>query len=306
MPGCSSRPAAPGVAVPEAPVSGDLSGYSHAAEVQRGELVAKLLALAIQQQVAAAEQLRRIALLESVFDSMAESVVVVDRAGELVRWNRTAARGGRLPPPRGLQREHLPAHFGLYLPGSDTPCPSDELPISRALTGRTAEKMDLVLRTPGAEDINLSTTARQVITPSGEVLGAVSVMRDVTAERRVSLALARAREDLRRVLDGVPSAIGVVREGTLVYANPASAALIGMPSTESMVGRPVDDFLLPLFRMRSAFLPGSKRLTGSRQLLQLLAIFQELTDFPELAGFHVAVRGMSVMTSVFDENGVDE
>ena len=56
----------------------------------------------------------------------------------------------------------------------------------------------------------------------------------------------------------------------------------------------------------SAFLPRRKGLTGSRQLLELLAIFQELADFAELASFHVAVRGMTMMPGVFDEDRIDE
>jgi len=70
--------------------------------------------------------------------------------------------------------------------------------------------------------------------PRGAVLGAVAIVRE-----------AREREEsIRHFMERAPDPITVVRNGRVLYANPAALALLGY-SLEEVVGRHVDDFIHP-------------------------------------------------------------
>jgi len=68
----------------------------------------------------------------------------------------------------------------------------------------------------------------------GELVGYVAMVADVTRERAARLAVHGAREDLRRVIEGSPEGIAVVRDGRWVFVNRALAQTLGYASGDAL------------------------------------------------------------------------
>jgi PAS domain S-box-containing protein len=65
------------------------------------------------------------------------------------------------------------------------------------------------------------------------------------ALRESADALRESEERYRRLVEGAPDAIAVHRDGQILYANPAAAALVGAPDAASLVGRSIMEFVHP-------------------------------------------------------------
>ncbi|GGK02755.1 hypothetical protein GCM10010123_35900 [Pilimelia anulata] len=134
-------------------------------------------------------------LLGAILDSISDGVGVVDADGEFLLHNPAAremlgAAADRDGP------EHWQEHYGILRPDGETPFPTDELPLVRALRGEATEQVPMVLR-------NAAHPAGLHISVSGRPLrglgqsGAVAVFHDISR--------ARATEERLRELDRMKS-----------------------------------------------------------------------------------------------------
>jgi len=79
----------------------------------------------------------------------------------------------------------------------------------------------------------------------GNVVGVVSVARDITKRKQAEEAL-RASEQTRRLLiDESPLGIAIIRNGIRVYANPALARMYGFETQDELMSRPATEFIDP-------------------------------------------------------------
>ena len=107
-------------------------------------------------------------VLRSILDSMAEGVLVSDEHGAVTHSNHAASRILRAPPE------------ALHAAVRERP----ELPLSKALQGESVDGVEIRLRDgDAAEGTWLSASARPLVDDAGAVHGAVTVFRDVTAEK---------------------------------------------------------------------------------------------------------------------------
>jgi PAS domain S-box-containing protein len=138
--------------------------------------------------------------------------------------------------------------------GDGSPRPVQEAPPLRALAGEVVYGEDEIVRSPGSGELRYrEVNSSPVRDAGGNIIGAVSVVRDVTerkrAEEALRVALDRA-EWLGRFPEENPSPmVRVSRDGSVLYRNPAAAEL---PGWACEVGRPAPDALLPLIRQAIA------------------------------------------------------
>ena len=125
-------------------------------------------------------------LLESVLASMDELVTVFDATGNVVLSNAP------LRPLAEPREASAPARDGtVFLPDQRTLCPVAVLPHLQALRGVRVQQLELFVReAPGSlaghwESVN----AAPLLDGHGQVTGAVTVSRDVTASREASQQL---------------------------------------------------------------------------------------------------------------------
>lgn len=148
-----------------------------ALSVGRGEIL-QLGERLVRSERAATEQA---AMVGTIVNTMADGVSVLDATGAVVLRNPAAQ--GLVGDPRRDPDGHVDVDaYGLrHLDGSAIS--PDEMPVALALSGRTVEKAELILRNaqvPGGR--RLEVTARPL--PGGDPPLVVVVFHDVTAERR--------------------------------------------------------------------------------------------------------------------------
>jgi diguanylate cyclase (GGDEF)-like protein len=118
------------------------------------------------------------ALLAGVFDGMSDAVFAADADGKVVLVNEAGRRAfgnrTRVSAPGTVAA-------GVYLPDQETPCPSEDLPLARALRGEVVRDVELFIRSPEQPAGRwYSVNATPLVDRDGRVCGAVAVGREVT------------------------------------------------------------------------------------------------------------------------------
>jgi diguanylate cyclase (GGDEF)-like protein/PAS domain S-box-containing protein len=137
---------------------------------------------------------RQTAILQSILNSMGDGVVVVDMDGNLMHHNPAAQHilGSQIAEllPR------VPAQASTFRkPDQLTTYQAHELPLAQALQGHDTDGMELfVAPTQDSPGQWLSVTARPLQEPQSALVGAVGVVRDISAAKQVELALRESEE----------------------------------------------------------------------------------------------------------------
>jgi PAS domain S-box-containing protein len=171
--------------------------------------------------------------LEPILQTISDGIVVVDHNGAFLVFNEAAERilgVGSLD----AQPDQWPEAYGLFLPDRVTPYPAEQLPLARAAGGEAVHDTEIYVRGPYRPDGTLiSVTAMPWRDPSGELLGAVAVFRDVTAHRN-------ADDTVRRLSNAVEQTADAIyitdRNGVVEYVNPGFERITGY-AKEEVLGR---------------------------------------------------------------------
>jgi PAS domain S-box-containing protein len=149
----------------------------------------------INQRLVASEAdlLRHIRILESVLNSSTEGVIVADRNGRFLMFSPAAREMIGIGATEGGPDEWT-ASYGVFLPDTTTPYPTDDLPLVRAIRGEPTDAVEMFIRNPSRKDgVWLSISGRPLRDASGAVIGGVIVARDITQDRWAK----KASEELR-------------------------------------------------------------------------------------------------------------
>jgi PAS domain S-box-containing protein len=166
-----------------------------------------------------------------ILESIADGVVVADRQGQFLLWNRNAEQiVGSGPEP--VSPDRWASHFGVFRDESGEPLPADELPLLRAIRGEPTVDAELYLRHPSRSEGRWTrVTARPLHDARGETAGAVAVLVDITEEKRLRTRLQGHRAELvrfgRRVLGAeiASSAAHQLSQPIAAISNYAGAAV---------------------------------------------------------------------------------
>ena len=123
---------------------------------------------------------RRATELETIINSIADSVVIYGTAGEVVRINRTAEKLFGYPETEsGRQLAEWVNTMKAQTP-EGKPFPPEDTPPARALRGETVRGLVMVIRPPVGTTLWLSASAAPIRTSDGRLLGAVATFTDIT------------------------------------------------------------------------------------------------------------------------------
>ncbi len=159
-----------------------------AVEDRRGVLEHRVVVQTADLLRSERDVMKQTRLLELVLEGISEGVIVVDRNGRPIQINPEFRRIWGVPP--GV----VPAdHAALRRMGTGRrllrdgllPCPDDQLPLIRALRGESVSEETYLLTGAGSvPDIWLAKSARPLRDGDGNPIGAVALVRDITAARR--------------------------------------------------------------------------------------------------------------------------
>jgi PAS domain S-box-containing protein len=209
--------------------AGELNGAFDAMALRLAERAA-------QRDSAMAELQHQKNLLESVLESMAEGVLVVDAQGRVAHANEAARRilPGTLDGPDlgvdGSGGGSAPGQaddWDLYSVDGTTPCAPEDRPSARALRGETVESFRLLAHVPRADGraTILQGSARPIVMPEGEASGAVVVFSDHTDAHHAELALRDSEFRYRTLFMANPHPMWVFDAKTLRFLNVNDAAV---------------------------------------------------------------------------------
>ncbi len=134
--------------------------------------------------------------VEAILQSIGDCVAVADEHGKLQLFNAAAEELLGLGPtdePAG----QWSSTYGIFLPDGETLCPTEQLPLVRAVRGEQVSRMELVIRSPRHETpISILARAQPIRDDDGFMCGGVVVFHDISEQKRAEEEILRARDDL--------------------------------------------------------------------------------------------------------------
>jgi PAS domain S-box-containing protein len=175
-------------------------------------------------------------LFSSAVESSNDAVVTISLDGTITGWNPAAARlfGYRAAEAVGK--------------GIDLIFPADRIVEMHDLLRRigqdeTIEHYETVQLRKDGHPVEVSLSISPIKTPSGAIIGAFKIARDITESKRTQQALSQQLEERRRIFETSQDLILVTdRKGVLVQVSPSAENILGY-APEQMIGHSAIDFI---------------------------------------------------------------
>ncbi|MCW5313410.1 AAA family ATPase [Nostoc sp. KVJ3] len=143
--------------------------------------------------------------LNAIIHNITDGIVVCDASGKLTLFNNATCEFHGLPI-KSLPPEQWAEHFNLYQSDGKTPLSTTEIPLFRAFQGEIVENAEMVIVPKYGSTRILLASGQAIVDSSGNKLGAVVVMRDISSHKKAGLALQQKSLDLEQALKGLQQA----------------------------------------------------------------------------------------------------
>ncbi|TLY66717.1 MAG: PAS domain S-box protein [Gammaproteobacteria bacterium] len=116
----------------------------------------------------------------------------------MTHYNRAAIELFGIPSGdgAGLARDPYPLTSDVFRTDRTTPVPADERPLARALRGHEVSDAEFVVVRPDGAARTALSSARRLVGPAGQALGAVAVVQDITERRQADEELEQVHKQL--------------------------------------------------------------------------------------------------------------
>lgn len=193
--------------------------------------------------VAAAEARREKEWLATVLNSIGDEVYFTDPEGRYLYANSAALKQFGDRPLQGVAVAEVVSALGV-LRADGSPRQIEEFPALRALKGEVIRNEEQIVRSPLMRELrHRQVSSAPVRDTHGTIIGAVSVVRDITENHEREQHLRQVEREHAELLDISSDAIFVWElEGAIQYWNRGAEELYGFSSAEA-VGRVSHDLL---------------------------------------------------------------
>jgi PAS domain S-box-containing protein len=118
-------------------------------------------------------------ILDAILESIDDGIVVCNREGELILFNRAGRKIYGLPV-NFVADEDFQTYCEIFSSDGRTPLEKRDTPLCKALAGEMISNMEMVIAPKNATNRIVLTAGRNLIDKDGEKLGAVISLRDIT------------------------------------------------------------------------------------------------------------------------------
>jgi len=173
--------------------------------------------------------------LSSLVNSITDEVWFADAQKNFTLANPAALREFGYSSANPINVEELARSLNVYRPDG-SPRPVEEAPPLRALRGEVVQNMEEIVRTPVKGELRYrQVNAAPVRDVSGNIIGSVSVVRDITERKRMEDVLRENEEKYRGLIQNSKDSIAVIdMKGNVMFANKATEKLTGYTLSEGM------------------------------------------------------------------------
>jgi PAS domain S-box-containing protein len=146
----------------------------------------------------AAALLQNQTLLATVIAELPLALLACDVTGRVTHYNRAAVDLFGIPAedPAALPRDAHPITSHVYQLDGTTPVPPGDRPLARALRGDNVSDTEFVVVTPTGAVRTAVSSARRLLGPAEQALGAVAVVQDITERRLAEQELEQVHKQL--------------------------------------------------------------------------------------------------------------
>jgi PAS domain S-box-containing protein len=182
-------------------------------------------------------------LLSAILNGISEGVIIADASGHLLHFSPYAQKLTGIGVT-GSSPNEWSEHYGLFYSDMCTLCPSEKLPLSRALQGEEAPEGDLFVRNaliPNGQHVHAN--ARPVRDSEGKLLGAIVSLRDTHGQRQAEAERRRTEQRYRLIVEAAQEGIWTIDpQHRTTYANRYLAEMFGY-TVDEMMGKHINDFM---------------------------------------------------------------
>jgi PAS domain S-box-containing protein len=222
-------------------------------EDERARLLAQIEQARHQAEELARETQLANGMLYTLIETMPAGVTVADADGAIILTNRMAnaivggAVTGTAYGPRGGYTLHR-------IDGS--PFPAEELPLPRAIQrGEVTKNIEALVRRKDGVEVAILTAASPVYDESGHIISGVTVMQDITADKRLQQELQESEETARALMNASPeSGFLVDTLGKVLAANEIAAQRLHTTVSQLIGAYAAELFPSQVATSRSAYL----------------------------------------------------
>jgi PAS domain S-box-containing protein len=169
--------------------------------------------------------------LEALLANASDGIVACDADGHLVLFNRATQEFHGLPP-EPIEPDNWAEYYDLYDGDGMRTLTKSEIPLFRALQGESVISQEMMIKSERGGNRSVLASGTAIYNSTGEKLGAVVLMRDITAYKQ-SIALQASEELFRHTFEHTPLGFAhVALDGTLLRVNQKFGEIVGYTQTE--------------------------------------------------------------------------
>ncbi len=182
-------------------------------------------------------------LLETAVAQSPSGILIAEAPDVTIRLANPAAFGIRGGSPETLIHIDLTQHatnWQIFYPDG-TPCPSEQLPLSRAvLKGEITRNEELIIRDQNDRDHWVSASAAPVRDTQGHITAGIVVFHDITDRKQAEWALRESEARYHVLFEESPDACLILDQGIIVECNRAATTMLQAERTQIVGSNPAD------------------------------------------------------------------
>jgi PAS domain S-box-containing protein len=233
-------------------LSRPLVQITRAAEgLSRGELMAmpsaggrEISALSATFAEMATQIRTKQALLENTIESICDSVLVADQHGQIIVANAAAQRLLGIVPGSGTTKGTR--KFNYFYPDGVTRMPVSNSALARALRGEIVNDVEFIVESEAPSvTAHIVANARPLKDEFGNLRGAVTVLRNITEQKRAHQSLVDSEQMAQAIINTALDAFVQTDEaGVILDWSPHAEAMLGWTRSEA-IGAKTEDLIVP-------------------------------------------------------------